>query len=63
MKDFSFQSDDVVAAGRPDLVVLDKKRNFKMIDLAVSRDSRIEKEKEKIEKYQDLRRTLLKFGM
>ena len=34
MKDFSFQTDDVVAAGRPDLVVLDKKRNFKMINLA-----------------------------
>ena len=26
MRDFSFQTDDVVAAGRPDLVVFDKKR-------------------------------------
>ena len=43
-----------------DLVVVDKKwRTCKIIDLVVPGDSRIEeKEKEKIEKYQDLRREL-----
>ena len=47
---------------RPDLVVVDKKRRTcKIIDFAVPGDSRIEdKEQEKIEKYQDLRRELQK---
>ena len=40
------------------MVVADKKRRtYKVIDFAVPRDSSIEeKEKEKIEKYQDLKR-------
>ena len=44
------------------MVVVDKKRRTcKIIDFAVPGDSRIEeKEKEKIEKYQDLRRELQK---
>ena len=44
------------------MVVVDKKeRSCKIIDFAVPGDSRIEeKEKEKIEKYQDLRRELQK---
>ena len=56
--DFSIQTDHVIEAWRPDLVVVDKKRRTcKIIDFAVPGDSRIEeKEKEKIEKYQDLRR-------
>ena len=43
---------------RPDLVVVDKKeRIWKIIDFAVPGDSRIqEKEKDKIEKYQELGR-------
>ena len=47
---------------RPDLVVVDKKRRTcKIINFAVHGDSRIEeKEKEKIEKYQYLRRELQK---
>ena len=47
---------------RPDLVVVDKKeRSCKIIDFAVPGDSRIEeKEKDKIEKYQNLRRELQK---
>ena len=42
------------------MTVVDKKRRtYKIIDLAVPGDSRIEgKEKVKIEKYQDLRREL-----
>ena len=40
-----------------DLVVVDKGRSCKIIDFAVPGDSRIEeKEKDKIEKYQDLGR-------
>ena len=44
-----------------DLVVVDKKRTTcKIIDFAVPGDSRIEKQKEKVEKYKDLRRGLQK---
>ena len=62
MWDFSIQNDHVIEARRPDLVVVDKKeRNCKIIDFAVPGDSRIEeKEKEKIEKYQDFGRELQK---
>ena len=60
--DFSIQTDHVIEAQKPDLVVVDKKkRTCKIIDFAVPGDSRIEaKEKEKIDKYQDLRRELQK---
>ena len=56
MFDFSIQTDHVIAARGPDLVVFDKKeRSCKIIDFAVPGDSRIEeKEKDKVEKYQDL---------
>ena len=61
MWDFSIQTDHVIEARRPDLVVVDKKeRNCKIIDFAVPGDSRIEEEKDKIEKYQDLGRELQK---
>ena len=43
MWDFSIQTDDVIEAQRPDLVVVDKKRRIgKIIDFAVPGDSRIE---------------------
>ena len=60
--DFSIQTDDFIEARRPDLVVVDKKeRRCKIIDFAVPGDSRIEeKEKYRIERYQDLRRELQK---
>ena len=60
MWDFSIQTDHVIEARRPDLVVVDKKeRSCKIIDFAVPGDSMIEeKEKDKIEKYQDLGREL-----
>ena len=60
--DFSIQTDHVTEARRPDLFVVDKKRRTcKVIDFAVPGDSRIEeKQKERIEKYQDLRRELQK---
>ena len=62
MWDFSIQTDHVIEARSPDLVVVDKKdRSCKIIDFAVPGDSRIkEKEKDKIEKYQDLGKKLQK---
>ena len=58
MWDFSIQTDHVIEARRPDLVVVDKKERIcKIIDFAVPGDSSIEeKEKDKIEKHQDLGR-------
>ena len=62
MWDFSIQIDHVIEAQGPDMVVADKKeRNCNIIDFAVSGDSRIEeKEKDNIEKYQNLGRELQK---
>ena len=62
MWDFSIQTGHVIEARRPDLVVADKKdRSCKIIDFVFPGDSRIEeKEKDKIEKYQDLGRELQK---
>ena len=58
---FSIQTDHVIEAWRPDLVVVDKKeRSCKIIDFAFPGDSRTEKEKHKIEKYQDLGKELQK---
>ena len=53
MWDFNIQTDHVIEAWRPDLVVVDEKeRSCEIIDFAVPGDSRIEKkEKEKIKKY------------
>ena len=57
--DFSIQTDHVTEAWRLNFVEVDKRRTCEIIDFAVPGDSRIEeKEKEKIEKYQDLRREL-----
>ena len=60
LQDFSIQTDHVIEVQRPDLVVVDKKeRSCKITDFPVPGDSRIgEKEKDKIEKHQDLRRVL-----
>ena len=61
MWDFSIQTDHVIEAWRPDLVVVDKKESSKTIDFAFPGDSRIEeKKKDKIEKYQELGRELQK---
>ena len=62
MWDFSIQTGHVIETRRLDFVVVDKmRRTCEIIDFAVLGDSRIEeKEKEKIEKYQDLRRELQK---
>ena len=62
MWDFSIQTDHIIEARRPDLVVVDKKeRSCKITDFAVPGDNRTEeKEKDKIEKYQDSGRELQK---
>ena len=52
--DFSIQTDHVIEAQKPDLVVVDKKeRSCKIIDFAVPGDSKIE-EKEKDRKISGL---------
>ena len=60
--DLNIQTNHVIEARRPDLVVVDKKEiSCKIIYLAVSGGVIIEeKEKDKIEKYQDLGRELQK---
>ena len=51
---------DVIEARRPDIIVFDKKeRKGIIIDTAVPADGRVgEKEREKVEKYQDLKREI-----
>ena len=60
--DFSIKTDHVIEARRPDLVVVDKKERIcKIIDFAVPRESKTEeKEKNRMEKYQDLGREIQK---
>jgi len=55
--DVNIYTDRVIQARRPDLVVVDKmKKKVTLIDIAIPADKNvIEKEKEKITKYQDLR--------
>ncbi|MEL6846822.1 MAG: hypothetical protein AAFP02_26760, partial [Bacteroidota bacterium] len=55
--DFSIRTDRVIQAHRPDITLVDKCKNkVSLIDVAVPWDSRVEdKEREKKEKYQDLR--------
>ena len=62
MWNFSIQTNHVIEAWRLDLVVVDKKERIcQIIDFAFPGDSRVEeKEKDKIEKYQDLGRELQK---
>ena len=58
--DINIQCDNVMEARRPDLILVDKKaKSCVIIDVAVPGDCRIrEKEIEKIEKYQILKREL-----
>ena len=60
--DFSIQTNHVIEARRPDLVVVHRKeRSCKIIDFAIPGDSTTEEKKnDKIEKYQDFRRELQK---
>ena len=56
--DLNIQTSTYIPARRPDVVVADRdKKTCNIIDIAVPGDAGIvEKEKEKVEKYQDLRR-------
>ena len=56
--DINIQCDNVVEARRPNLILVDKKEKSCVItDVAIPGDCRIrEKEIEKIEKYQNLKR-------
>ena len=60
--DFNIQTDHVIEARRPDLVIINKQdRMCQIVDFAVPYDSRVNlKETEKITKYQDLARELQK---
>ena len=58
--DINVQCDNVIEARRPDIIVIDKKEQKGLIiDIAVPADVRVEeKEREKVEKYQDLKREI-----
>ena len=58
----SIQTDHVIQARRPDVILIDKeKKECKIIDFAIPYDSRVNaKEMEKIETYQDLAREVQK---
>ena len=60
--DFKIQTDKPLESNRPDITVLNKRENTCwIIDVACPFDTRVaEKEREKIEKYQDLRREMLR---
>ena len=58
---FEIQTDHLIQARWPDLVIINnKKRTCQIVDFAVSADHRVKlKENEKKDKYQDLARELL----
>ena len=62
--DFNIQTDHLIPARRPDLIIINKKKKkriCKIVDFAVSADHRINlKESEKKDKYLDLARELKK---
>ena len=60
--DFNIQTDHLIPARRPDLIIINKKkRTCKIVDFAVPADHRIKlKECEKKDKYFDLARELKK---
>ena len=60
--DFDIQTDHLIPARRPELIIINKKkRTCKIVDFAVPADNRIkQKESEKKDKYLDLARELKK---
>ena len=60
--DFNIQTDHLIQARRPDLIIINKKKSIcKIVDFAVPGDHRINlKEYEKKDKYHDLARELKK---
>ena len=60
--DFNVQTDELIPAGRPDLIIINKKKRIcKIVDFGDPADHRINlKESEKKDKYLDLARELKK---
>ena len=59
--DFDRHTDHLISDGRPDLIIINKKRICKIVDFAVLADHRLKlKECEKKDKYLDLARELKK---
>ena len=60
--DFNIQTDHLIPARRPDLIIINKRKGIcKIVDFAVPADHRINlKESEKMDKYFDLARELKK---
>ena len=60
--DFTIQTDHIIQARRPDIVLVNKQeRTCQLIDVACPVDRKVvEKEEEKIEKYRDLAREVAK---
>ena len=60
--DFKIQTDKVISHNKPDILVFDKQsRDLMIIDVTCPFDTRIqEKEREKIERYQDLKWELIR---
>ena len=60
--DFNIQTEHDIEARRPDFILINKEdNNCFIVDFAIPYDTRVEqKEKEKVEKYQDLKRELQK---
>ena len=52
----------VIETRRPDIVIIDKEdKNCFIVDIAIPRDSRLDdKESEKVEKYQDVKREIMR---
>ena len=62
--DFNIQTDHLIPARRPDLIIINKKKRIcKIVDFAVPANDRIKlKECEKKDKYLDLARELKIYG-
>ena len=58
MWDINVQCDSLIEARRPDLIIIEKEQKGIITDIAVPADVRVE-EKEKLEKYQDLKKRRL----
>ena len=58
--DFNIQCDHIIEARRPNIVIVEREEKMcKIIDIAIPRVSRLaEKEREKVEKYQELEREM-----
>ena len=60
---FDIQTDHLISAREPDLIIINKNRIYKIVDFAVQADHRIKlKECEKKDKHRDLARELKNYG-